>query len=239
MQAEVPKTVFLLRGVPGSGKSFLSKQILKDFGIVTDDKEILKQYILSTDDYFIDSAGKYNFDPSKIHENHQKNQQKAEQQMIRSVTPLLIDNTNIMEFEMKEYVELADKYGYQVKIINPIDYTTEENPVVIEGKINRDLIRARAQERREDGSGKDINDTVLFGQTGRPGMVDKLESKMYLTAEEVRAAPWPRWHPKGRKDFPRKYAKRREFGDKSKSQKYEYLYLKYKSKYLKLKEKLN
>ena len=100
------------------------------------------------------------------------------------------------------------------------------------------MIRIRAQERREDGSGKDIDDSVLFGQNGRPGMIDKLESKMFLTVEDVRNAPWPRWHLKSKKS-PKKDSKirknERDFG--SKSQKYEYLYLKYKSKYMKLKKK--
>ena len=51
-----------MRGLPGSGKSTLARQLLENnngHGI-----------ILSTDDFFINSENKYEFDPSKIGNAH-------------------------------------------------------------------------------------------------------------------------------------------------------------------------
>ena len=57
--------------------------------------------------------------------------------------------------------------------------------------INRDLIKGRAQERRDDGSGKDIPDEAFDGMKGRPGMFDRLEENMQMTPDDVRASEQP------------------------------------------------
>lgn len=97
------KKLIIMRGISGSGKSTLAKKIGKG-GIV-----------LSTDDYFM-KDGVYNFEPTKLGEYHKKNQEKTKECMEKEITPIVIDNTNSKEWEMKPYVSLADDFGYQVKI---------------------------------------------------------------------------------------------------------------------------
>ena len=132
--SENKKKMYLLRGVPGSGKSTISNAILSENGIDTSNIFIKNQHILSTDDFFI-VKGKYNFDPRKLVQYHNANQMRTEEQMKKGISPLLIDNTNIMPWEMKNYVKLADKYGYETIILNPEDFSNVNNPLVITKKV--------------------------------------------------------------------------------------------------------
>lgn len=97
------KTLIIMRGISGSGKSTLAKN-LGEGGVV-----------LSTDDYFM-KAGVYDFDPKKLGTYHKMNQEKAKECMEKGISPIVIDNTNSKEWEMKPYVLLADQYNYKVRI---------------------------------------------------------------------------------------------------------------------------
>lgn len=99
------KQLILLRGVSGSGKSTLAKEYLDRGGVVH-----------STDDFFM-KDGIYQFDSKKIGYYHKLNQKRTEEAMINGQSPIIIDNTNLQAWEMKPYVEMADKHGYEVKII--------------------------------------------------------------------------------------------------------------------------
>ena len=227
----IDKKIYILRGVPASGKSTWAKNLLTNFGIDNNDPVNVRKHILSTDNYFM-IDGVYRFDPQKLPLNHQKNQQETDQKMKDNITPLFIDNTNINGWEMKPYVELARKHDYEIIIINPIDYNSEENPIIIDGKLNRDLIKRRAQLRREDGSGKDIPDFAYDGANGRPGMFDNLERHMMMTPVDVIRSRYPSWHPSARKTRgPRKHKTKYEID-------YYQKYIMYKKKYLALKNKL-
>lgn len=96
--------LILMRGLPGSGKSYRAKEFTKDSGIV-----------LSTDEYFMKN-GRYDFKPSKLADAHIWNQNRAKRSMEKMVTPVVIDNTNLEMWQMKPYVSLARKAKYQVDI---------------------------------------------------------------------------------------------------------------------------
>lgn len=100
------KHLIIMRGLPGSGKSSKAKTL--GIGGV----------VYSTDDFF-DVDGKYMFDPTKLKEYHEKNQHRTELAMRKGVTPIVIDNTNIMADHMKPYVKLGDMYGYKISIEYP------------------------------------------------------------------------------------------------------------------------
>ncbi|XP_041485019.1 uncharacterized protein LOC121431528 [Lytechinus variegatus] len=100
------KVLCLMRGCPGSGKSFVAKS-LKGNGV-----------ILSTDDFFMVN-GKYLFDRNAIGEAHDWNQKRAQDCLEKGITPVIIDNTNIHTWEMKPYVVMALKHQYHVVIREP------------------------------------------------------------------------------------------------------------------------
>lgn len=98
------KTLIIMRGLPGSGKSTKASS----FG----GKK------LSTDDYF-SVNGKHQFDPSKLTEAHEWNQNRTEKAMVLSEPIIVIDNTNTQFWEMQPYVKLAFQYGYNIEFHSP------------------------------------------------------------------------------------------------------------------------
>ncbi|XP_050005817.1 NEDD4-binding protein 2 isoform X3 [Alexandromys fortis] len=99
----------LLRGLPGSGKSYLARTLQEDNpgGV-----------ILSTDDYFYIN-GQYQFDVKYLGEAHEWNQNRAKEAFEKKVSPVIIDNTNLQAWEMKPYVALSQKHKYKVLFREP------------------------------------------------------------------------------------------------------------------------
>jgi predicted kinase len=117
MEAEVsePKKLVLTQGLPGSGKSYLARQIGEEFGGV----KYRDWVVLATDDYFMDDADEYVFDRRKIGEAHAWNRGRAYMSMISGTPLVIIANTNIKKWEMKEYVRMAMIFGYEIEIVRP------------------------------------------------------------------------------------------------------------------------
>ena len=103
------KTLYIVRGLPGSGKStFATKLVGDDFLVCEADK------------YFTDADGNYNFDVTKIKDAHKWCQDRVETYMKDSMVndqfyrEVAVSNTFTQEWEMKPYFGLAEKYGYKV-----------------------------------------------------------------------------------------------------------------------------
>lgn len=103
------KTLYIVRGVPGSGKSTFAEALVhSDFLICEADK------------YFVDREGNYNFDGSKLKEAHEWCRDRVETYMKDSLLndqfyrEIAVSNTFTREWEMQAYIDLADKYGYRV-----------------------------------------------------------------------------------------------------------------------------
>ncbi len=99
------RIAYIMRGVSGSGKSTLSKQLAGANGIIH-----------STDSYFYDGNGDYQFDPSLIGENHQKNF-SAFQESLGNYDTVICDNTNTQVWEYENYVRAAEAADYQVVFV--------------------------------------------------------------------------------------------------------------------------
>jgi predicted kinase len=98
------KELILLRGLPGAGKSTLAKMLVGD-----------KSYChKEADMYFVDGAGNYKFDPSKLKEAHEWCKSEIEFVMKYDHSPVVVSNTFTQEWEMESYYKLANQYGYRV-----------------------------------------------------------------------------------------------------------------------------
>lgn len=100
------KNLYLLRGIPGAGKSTLAKQ----FGDAH----------FETDNYFM-VDGEYKFDPTKLRDAHAWCLGEVELAMILNHTTygldasdIVVSNTFTQEWEMEKYYKLAEAYGYRV-----------------------------------------------------------------------------------------------------------------------------
>lgn len=93
------KELFLLRGLPGAGKSTLAKSLGgKHF---------------EADMYFV-RDGEYKFDVTKLKEAHEWCRSSVGGLMINQEPRLVVSNTFTQEWEMEAYYKLAETHGYLV-----------------------------------------------------------------------------------------------------------------------------
>ena len=125
--------LILMRGLPGSGKSFkahnqLANNVIQNGHFKGHSKgeessvSLVSPHvvILSSDDYFITDGAEYNFNQKLLGKAHEWNQKRARDAMAAQVATIIIDNTNVQLWEMKPYVEMAvQEFGYQVRIEEP------------------------------------------------------------------------------------------------------------------------
>jgi len=102
------KKLYIVRGLPGSGKSTFALDLVgSDFLVCEADK------------YFMQD-GEYKFDGSKLKEAHESCRSLVETYMKDSLVndqfyrEIAVSNTFTQEWEMQPYFDLAKQYGYMV-----------------------------------------------------------------------------------------------------------------------------
>ena len=93
------KTIYIVRGCPGSGKSTFAKT--------------LGGIHIEADQYFVDADGNYNFDGSKIKNAHAWCLDNVKTNMAAGRDKIVVSNTFTQEWEFQPYLELAKEYGYK------------------------------------------------------------------------------------------------------------------------------
>jgi predicted kinase len=105
------RQMYLMQGVPGSGKSWMAgvlHETLIPHGLVN---------IRSTDDYRYGDCGHYVHDEAKNHDLHMRTQREVADDMRTGVPFVIVDNTNIKQWQADPYFALAKMYGYQIQIV--------------------------------------------------------------------------------------------------------------------------
>ena len=101
------KTLYIVRGVPGSGKSTFAKSIAKPWQIFEADQFFMKN-------------GEYKFDYTKIKDAHNDCKRKVHRAMHPNLfrnllyNTIVVSNTFTQDWEMRFYEIIAKKYGYRV-----------------------------------------------------------------------------------------------------------------------------
>ncbi|KAH8257590.1 hypothetical protein KR038_011669, partial [Drosophila bunnanda] len=110
------KLMVIMRGPPGSGKSTLAESLLRQSRLL--ERHGVQDFVLGTDDYFKSRNG-YEFNPTLLPAAHEWNQQRVREKAARGWSPIFVDNTNTMVWEMQPYVQIGVKYGYVLELLEP------------------------------------------------------------------------------------------------------------------------
>ncbi|XP_053604494.1 uncharacterized protein LOC128671769 isoform X2 [Plodia interpunctella] len=110
------RTLIIMRGAPGSGKSYLSRQVIQ--ATVGYSNKIYNSHVFSTDDYF-SMRGPYEFNKFRLKDAHAWNQHRSRIAMESGLSPVIIDNTNIEIWEMEPYFRNGVANGYKIEILEP------------------------------------------------------------------------------------------------------------------------
>lgn len=138
---KAPMKVRLMRGMPGSGKTFYVERVVAPTHTI---------HVVSADHFFVDRDGFYNFDPKKLGEAHDdclRRYLNALEESDPAARPeyLLVDNTNATIAEMAPYMALASVFGVEAEIWEvacAVDTAVERNIHNVPEKVVEQIYKA-------------------------------------------------------------------------------------------------
>lgn len=100
------KYLFLIRGLPGSGK--------------TTKAGTLGVYCVAADDFMVDAEGNYDFRPDRLRNCHDSCRVVAEY-LLKCGKSVAVHNTFTQQWEVEPYLALAKRQGATVRVIDLFD----------------------------------------------------------------------------------------------------------------------
>lgn len=121
------KIVYLMRGLPSSGKSHAARQVAGESGIVCE-----------TDEFFLTEVGTdstaYDYDPARLDEARQWNFARFSAAVAAGVSPIVVDRGNSLSLESQRYARHAADAGYRVELREPASPWWQEIRVLLKYK---------------------------------------------------------------------------------------------------------
>ena len=112
------RSLIILRGLPGSGKSSLAA-LLSEKG---------KHPVFSIDDYFTDpETGKYEFQFDRNHLAYKKCEDDTREAMSKGEEKIFVHNTFTLDWEIEPYLKLAKEFGYELHVVTVENYHGKKN----------------------------------------------------------------------------------------------------------------
>ncbi|GAG25938.1 unnamed protein product, partial [marine sediment metagenome] len=116
------KTVHIMRGVPGSGKSTVARSIAcsypGSFNSTDPEKgEWVTDYAIHSTDDLCMVDGEYQFDIELAGERHAQNLENFKDSLERGVPCVIVDNTNVKISQFAPYADAAQAAGYAVVFV--------------------------------------------------------------------------------------------------------------------------
>ena len=119
------KTCIILRGLPGTGKSSIVRDIVRTLS-----ESHLTYTVCSADDFFM-RGGNYEFKLELAGLAHKLCQDKFRAAVNAGVNYVIVDNTNTTYREVRPYAEYALANGYELRFIElqplPLDVLEKRN----------------------------------------------------------------------------------------------------------------
>ena len=98
--------LIILRGASGCGKSSFADFLVRNLRLDADRFE--------ADGYMVNRQGDYEFKPEKLGYCHKSCQEDVEGAMHGGLECVIVSNTSTTEKELEFYLDLAQKYDYEV-----------------------------------------------------------------------------------------------------------------------------
>ena len=121
------KVVYLMRGLPATGKSRTAKTLAGENGIVCE-----------TDEYFYTQVGgdakQFDYDDSLMPAARAWNFERFKRSVASADTPIIVDRGNGLTLETKKYAQHAVDNGYRVEIKEPESDWWQEIRVLLKYK---------------------------------------------------------------------------------------------------------
>ena len=110
MGNEQQKTLVLLRGVQGSGKTSLARTI-------TSFVDTKNKIMFAADDFFYQADGSYVFDIDKLHTAHKVCFEATVQTLDLGEPLVVVHNTFSRVAELTPYIKAAEERGYKTSVV--------------------------------------------------------------------------------------------------------------------------
>ena len=112
------KTLYIIRGLPGSGKSTLGKKLATTTRMYNSFNNTWSTtHSYAADDWFTDKEGNYNFDPKELSDAHEDCQARVRSAMMGEVDSISVCNTFTQSWEAEPYIELCKQYDYTPMVV--------------------------------------------------------------------------------------------------------------------------
>ena len=119
--------VYLMRGLPATGKSHTAKKLAGAKGVICE-----------TDEFFYTQVGndrkRFDYDESLMPTARAWNFERFKRAVASGATPIVVDRGNGLSLETKRYVQYALDHGYQVEIKEPESEWWQEIRVLLKYK---------------------------------------------------------------------------------------------------------
>lgn len=111
------KTLYIIRGLPGSGKSTLGEKLGDSYMDFHPKFGGPKTHSYAADDWFYDEKGNYNFKPEELPQAHEECQSRVRGCMMSSIGNIAVCNTFSQRWEAEPYIKMAEHYEYTCVIL--------------------------------------------------------------------------------------------------------------------------